>query len=194
MSYLTREERRAQIVDAAVSLTISDGLAAATVRAVAAVIDASPGQIHHHFSSADALRAEAFREFGLRLAKRYDHIRDSLTPIDQLRLLLDCEASDSGPGVERLWKEAIFTSCQNNLIRESVQTVLESWRVRVAAALHAVVDERGLAVTGDLHASSQRLIGIAIGWDLLTDFNFQMPDSNKNLSSYIDFELLSLGC
>ncbi|MDQ2128438.1 TetR family transcriptional regulator [Leclercia adecarboxylata] len=192
MSYLAREERRTQIVDAAVALTISDGLAAATVRAVAAAINASPGQIHHHFPSADALRAEAFREFGLRLEKEYDDISSSLTPFDQLFLLLDCDSYDSGPGVERLWKEAIFASGQNSLIRESVQAVLEGWRVRVADALLAVVAERGLVVAGDLHVSSRRLIGIAIGWDVLTDFNFQRPDRNTDLSSYIEFELSGL--
>ena len=192
MSYLARKERRTQIVDAAVELTISEGLAAATVRAVAAAIDASPGQIHHHFPSADALRAEAFREFGLRLAKEYDQVSGSLSSADQLFLLLDCDSFDSGPGVERLWKEAIFASGQNNLIRESVQVVLEGWRGRVADALHDVLDERGLAVAGDLHASSLRLIGIAIGWDLLTDFHLLGPNKNKDLSSYIEFELSEL--
>ncbi len=91
-----------------------------------------------------------------------------------------------------MWKEAIFASGQNSLIRESVQAVLEGWRVRVADALLAVVAERGLVVAGDLHASSRRLIGIAIGWDVLTDFNFQRPDRNTDLSSYIEFELSGL--
>ena len=192
MTYLSRDERRAQIVDAAVKLTISDGLSAATVRGVAAAINASPGQIHHHFPSANALRAEAFREFGQRLAEEYELACKALVPLEQLRLLLNCKATSSGAGVERLWKEAIFASGQDVEIREAVKEVLEKWRITVADTLRAVLDEQGLSVNGDLFTASRRLIGIAIGWDLLADFDFQRADNIDDLKRYIDFELSGL--
>ena len=71
MAYLSKDERRRSIVEAAAALVDRDGLAGVTARNVAAELGGSPGQVHHHFDSTDALAAEAWRHFADRSIEAY---------------------------------------------------------------------------------------------------------------------------
>jgi len=54
---MTPEQRRAAIVDATVGVMLRRGIAAATVRDVAAEMGTSSGLIHHYFGSMEELLA-----------------------------------------------------------------------------------------------------------------------------------------
>ncbi|MEA2611045.1 MAG: hypothetical protein QOI37_1522 [Chloroflexota bacterium] len=54
------DQRRDAIVDAALSVALEKGLAATTVRDVAAAMGTSSGLIHHYFDSMDEVLAAAF--------------------------------------------------------------------------------------------------------------------------------------
>ena len=71
MAYLSKDERRRSIVEAAAALVDRDGLAGVTARNVAAELGGSPGQVHHHFDSTDVLAAEAWRHFADRSIEAY---------------------------------------------------------------------------------------------------------------------------
>jgi AcrR family transcriptional regulator len=60
MTRMTPDQRRQAIVDAALSVALEKGLAATTVRDVAAVMGTSSGLIHHYFESMDEVLAAAF--------------------------------------------------------------------------------------------------------------------------------------
>ncbi len=60
MSYLPKDERRADLVRAAVRVLARDGLSAVTTRAVAAEAGVSAGLVSHRFSGAAELVAEAW--------------------------------------------------------------------------------------------------------------------------------------
>ena len=57
---MTPDERREAIVDATLQVMVRRGIAATTVRDVAAEMGTSSGLIHHYFASMDDLLAEAF--------------------------------------------------------------------------------------------------------------------------------------
>jgi AcrR family transcriptional regulator len=60
MTRMTPDRRRDAIVDAALSVALEKGLAATTVRDVAAAMGTSSGLIHHYFESMDEVLAVAF--------------------------------------------------------------------------------------------------------------------------------------
>src|SRR5215207_9130728 len=60
MARLTPTERRDRIIDAALAVARRNGLAATTVRDVAAEMGSSSGLIHHYFDSMDDVLAEVF--------------------------------------------------------------------------------------------------------------------------------------
>jgi AcrR family transcriptional regulator len=60
MTRMTPDQRRHAIIDAALSVALEKGLAATTVRDVAAVMGTSSGLIHHYFESMDEVLAAAF--------------------------------------------------------------------------------------------------------------------------------------
>jgi AcrR family transcriptional regulator len=60
MTRMTPDQRREAIIDAALSVALEKGLAATTVRDVAAVMGTSSGLIHHYFESMDEVLAAAF--------------------------------------------------------------------------------------------------------------------------------------
>ncbi len=60
MQYLSKEERREAILQAAMRVALAEGLAAMTVRRIAAEAGVATGQVHHHFASGGELKSLAF--------------------------------------------------------------------------------------------------------------------------------------
>lgn len=54
MSYLTKDERREVILQAAIRVALEDGFTGMTVRRIASEAQVATGQVHHHFASAGA--------------------------------------------------------------------------------------------------------------------------------------------
>ena len=51
MGYLTRDERREEILQAAMRVALAEGFSAMTVRRIASEAGVATGQVHHHFTS-----------------------------------------------------------------------------------------------------------------------------------------------
>lgn len=52
MRYLSKDERREEILQAAMRVALTEGFAAMTVRRIATEAGVATGQVHHHFASA----------------------------------------------------------------------------------------------------------------------------------------------
>jgi AcrR family transcriptional regulator len=52
MRYLSKDERREEILQAAMRVALAEGLAAMTVRRIAAEAGVATGQVHHHLPPA----------------------------------------------------------------------------------------------------------------------------------------------
>ena len=60
MRYLSKDERREEILQAAMRVALTEGFAAMTVRRIATEAGVATGQVHHHFASAGELKSLAF--------------------------------------------------------------------------------------------------------------------------------------
>lgn len=188
MSYLPKEQRRAQIVEAAVALLAKEGLSAVTVRGVAACMDASPGQIHHHFASADALRAEALRAFGSRSLRRVMQKTADWPPGERVLALLADDAKDEDPICDRIWRDATEASRMDRLIREAVTATLDEWLDCLCERLAELPETRGARAT-DLRRIARRLMAASIGRDVLQDFDRGCDDPGAELRRLLGLEL-----
>lgn len=169
MAYMNREDRRASIVQATVALVRRDGLAAATVRAVAEALGASPGQVHHHFASAEALRAEAFRVLTAELGDNFRREFAPLPPRQQLYLLLLGDGGDLHAFAERLWQDSVAMAKDAPLVREALRAASEDW-LDLLAQIVTAGREAGDFRPGDAATEvARRLAALCLGQDVLAD-------------------------
>ena len=85
MARMSPDDRRQAIVDAALTVALRKGLAATTVRDVAAEMGTSSGLIHHYFESMDDVLAAAFEKAAAAdLAVTVAAMESSTDPIDKL--------------------------------------------------------------------------------------------------------------
>ncbi len=160
-------------MNAVVKIVSSDGLAAATVRRIAQELDCSPGQIHHHFASADALRAEAVREVWRRLEPALIAVLQKFAPRERLVIVLSgCATAFSNEldplmhVAERLWKEA-WNIRGDPAVREAISEGIGKMYEEIAASL---VDgmESGVFPQGlDVGRIAMGLIAASQGFDML---------------------------
>lgn len=168
MANLPRDQRRAEIIEAAIHLVGQGGLSSATVRGVAQVLQASPGQIHHHFASADALRAEAFRELTRRSLAQSDAVLAPLDPMRRVMALLGCaETGAEHPIGQSLCRDAIEVARLSEDLRVPMREALTAWSERIAAACEAARAQGQLPPGMDTQALATALVLVAAGSDLL---------------------------
>lgn len=101
-TYLSREERRAQIVEATLSILAEDGLHALTTSTLAGRVGVSEATLFKHFESKDAILAEALRRQAAELRERIEAFRSEAAPWERatglVRHVLDyLEERDGGP-------------------------------------------------------------------------------------------------
>lgn len=82
-----REETRARILEAARELFVANGVAATTMRAIAARIEYTPTAIYHHFRDKDALLEELCTIDFLALAGAFSRIGRIDDPVERIRRL-----------------------------------------------------------------------------------------------------------
>src|ERR1700754_1929840 len=74
MAYLSAEDRRATILDAAVEVIASEGLAKTTTRRIAETADAPLGALHYCFRNKDELMALVLERGATTLREAFEHV------------------------------------------------------------------------------------------------------------------------
>lgn len=169
---MARDARRAAIKEAAATLVWEKGLGAATVRAVAAAIGASPGQIHHHFDTADDLRAEAFREAWRRMAADHIATQQGKPPLERLYGLLDGADGDCVAGAMRLWKDALAAAKMSENVRLAVNDALAHWQSVIVDVLREGKACGAFPPGLDELPVAGRLMALSLGLDVWADIGF----------------------
>ena len=98
-------QRRDQIVAGMMQVMSQSGYEGATVAAIARAAGLTPGLVHYHFKSKQAILLELVEQLARRLEARYrDNIRQS-TPLGRLHAFLDAHLSTEGadPAVVACW-------------------------------------------------------------------------------------------
>ncbi|MGG7446921.1 TetR family transcriptional regulator [Kosakonia oryzendophytica] len=190
MRYLHRDDRREVILQAAMRVALADGFAAMTVRRIAQEAAVATGQVHHHFASANELKAQAF----IRLIDALLNVE--VVPVtapwrDQLHSMLGSDDGGLEPYV-RLWREALVLAGKEPEIKGAYLLTMEMWCAKVVELI-----DKGRAAGeftgGDAaHDIAWRLIAFVCGMDGICMLG--MPDVdeaafNRHLAVMITKEL-----
>ncbi|MFM9370694.1 TetR/AcrR family transcriptional regulator [Streptomyces sp. Da 82-17] len=128
--------RRAEIVDAAAQVALTEGLECITLRRIAEELDVRPGLISHYFPSAEDLVAEAFgRAAGRELDALLPDERPDGSPAHYLARFFALATGPAYDDVSRLWINARHLSRYRPTLRERVEVQEAAWRTRFAAVI-----------------------------------------------------------
>ncbi|MBS1204149.1 MAG: TetR family transcriptional regulator [Proteobacteria bacterium] len=190
MRYLHRDDRREVILKAAMRVALAEGFSAMTVRRIATEAGVATGQVHHHFASANALKAQAF----IRLIDELLNV--DLLPVtapwrDQLHAMLGSDEDGFEPYVH-LWREALLLANKDPEFKGAYLTTLEMWHVKV---VYLINQGRAAGAFSDCDSAENiawRLIALVCGMDGICMLGIPDVDEaafNRHLAVIIAKEL-----
>lgn len=155
--------RRAEIVSAASTIALDDGLNSLTLRRVAATLGVVPGLVHHYFPSVDDLVAAAFAQAATEeLEEVFTAIRGCVTPLARLRLLINLLVSEDRDQISLLWLDAWQGGRHRPTLREEVIQQMLAWQHRLARLIAEGVEAGALNVQ-DPNVAAMRILAIIDG-------------------------------
>lgn len=165
MAYLNKEARRETILAAAMKVALTEGLSAMTVRRVAAAASIATGQMHHHFTSAGALKAEVFLRL-MRQSLEAPVLPESANWRERLFDMLGAQNESLEPYI-RLWREAQLLAEHDADIRSAWVKGMEMWHEETVKILGAGADAAAFTLKDTPQAIAWRLIALVCGLDSL---------------------------
>ncbi|MEV5343066.1 TetR family transcriptional regulator C-terminal domain-containing protein [Streptomyces sp. NPDC052676] len=151
--------RRAEIVDAAAGVALSEGLECVTLRRIAEELAVRPGLISHYFPSAEDLVAEAF---GSAASAEIDALlpeeRPEGTPTEHLARFLARTTGEAYDAVSRLWINARHLSRYREVLRERVAVQEAAWRARLEGLIRQGVESGEFRTADPLVTTLQILV------------------------------------
>jgi AcrR family transcriptional regulator len=161
------DQRRLEILDAALGVVLARGLANTRIADVAEALGVSTGLIHYHFESKDELLAATLRHAAesdiLRLEKSVAGSADPIARLD--RVLREYLPSPRDDQTWLLWIDTWAAGLRNPVLREISEELDESWVRVLESVIEAGVDA-GTFDTPDPRASAWRLACLLDGLGL----------------------------
>jgi len=162
------EARRARIVDACLAVMIRKGIAATTVRDVAAEMGSSAGLVHHYFGSMDDLLAAAFDQAaGQDLAETRAAVARHADPVQRLRAFFGAYTRADQDWAFQLWLDAWADAARRPALQETSQRLNVAWQRLVAEILEEGV-AAGEFTCPDPGATAWRVLSLMDGLALQT--------------------------
>ena len=125
MRYLSKDERREEILQAAMRVALVEGLSAMTVRRIAAEAGVATGQVHHHFTSGGELKSLAFVRL-IRELLDAEVAGENVSWRERLRAMLGSDEGGFEPYI-RLWRGAQILASRNHDIKGAYVLTMEMW-------------------------------------------------------------------
>ncbi|WP_316858570.1 TetR family transcriptional regulator [uncultured Cohaesibacter sp.] len=173
MSYLPKEQRRAEIIEATIEVIQKEGLSAATVRNVAKSIAVSPGQIHHHFESADALRSQAYLSLWGRMRQVVVEAATNKSPIEALMILISgTEDKQVKEEFKKLYKDLVDASRMSDAMRSTLHQIMNSTITDYRSLLTEAQATGDLAKTVDVQQFAVAILALSFGIGFMNDIEF----------------------
>ena len=190
MNYLSKDERREAILQAAMQVALREGLTSMTVRRIAAEAGVAAGQVHHHFASIGELKSQAF----IHLIR--DLLDADVVPVDaswreKLHAMLGSDDRSFEPYI-RLWREAQILAARDEEIKGAYILTMEMWHQETVAIIHAGAADNAFILNDTADNIAWRLIGLVCGLDGIYMLNIAGMDEavfNKHLHKVISLEL-----
>jgi AcrR family transcriptional regulator len=156
-------ERSAEIADAARQVALEHGLAAVTLRSIAARAGVAPALVAHYQPNMDALVATTFATI---VAAEIDEVARLLDerpgPRERLGALLDTLLDGSRDDVTVVWVEAWALGRRNEALAASVRDQMDAWQAVVQGVVEQGVADGGFE-TDDAAATAWQLLGMIDG-------------------------------
>ncbi|WP_111510206.1 TetR/AcrR family transcriptional regulator [Mycobacterium kyogaense] len=177
----TPEARRAEIVQHATALALSDGLESITLRSIADALGITGGLIGYYFPSVDTLLAEVFVGIAeAELEATFGPVEEQTSPVAAIRLLVATLVSEEEERVSALWIDAWHAGRRRPALRDEVARLMQAWLDRTSAII-----ESGLAAgvfhTDDANAAAMRILavydGLSIGSVMRGAFDYSAVKS-----------------
>lgn len=190
MSYLSKDERREEIMQAAMRVALSDGFTAMTVRRIATEAKVATGQVHHHFASAGELKSQAF----IRLIRNLldaDVVAENASWREKLHAMLGSDDRSFEPYI-RLWREAQLLAARDAEIKGAYVLTMEMWHQETVAIIRTGEQQNAFRLKDTPENIAWRLIGLVCGLDGLYVLSMpEMDDAafNRHLETLITLEL-----
>lgn len=167
---MSPEDRRAAILAAAVAVIARRGVAATTVRDVAAELGTSSGLIHHYFTSMDDLLAAAFAQVaGTDLEVTIDAVGRGQTALGRLELFLAAysRADAADLGGMQMWLDAWAEAARRPAVRRASRALNVAWHDLLIDIIRAGISEETMS-SDDPTASAWRILSLLDGLALQT--------------------------
>lgn len=159
----TPAERAAEIALAARQIALTEGLAAVTVRAVAARVGVAPALVAHYQPNMNVLVAGTF---GAIVAAEIDEVATELgacrTSVHALAALIDTLLGPERSTVTAVWLDAWSLGRRNPDLAAEVGRQMDAWQSFLVALLRSGVT-RGEYAVDDPSALAWQLLGIIDG-------------------------------
>ena len=163
MARMSPEQRRETIVAAALAVMQRQGIAATTVRDVAAELGTSSGLIHHYYASMDELVAEAFERAAREdLQVTVDAVAAGGTPLERLRLFFDTYARSETDAGMQIWLDAWAEAARRPALQRSSRRLNEEWQALLATMI-ADGCAAGVMTAPDPGAAAWRVLSLLDG-------------------------------
>ncbi|RST08644.1 TetR family transcriptional regulator [Streptomyces sp. WAC05374] len=161
--------RRAEIVDTAAAVALTEGLECITLRRVAEELDVRPGLISHYFPAVEDLVAEAY---GQAAATELDALlptdRGGATPTRHLARFLARTTGEAYDNISRLWLNARHLSRYRPTLRDRVAVQEAAWRDRLEALIRDGVHQ-GEFRTADPMVTAMQILVVLDGLGMLVN-------------------------
>ncbi|KFA82580.1 TetR family transcriptional regulator [Enterobacter sp. EGD-HP1] len=171
-------------------VALAEGLAAMTVRRIAAEARVATGQVHHHFTSGGELKSLAFVRL-IRELLDADVASKQAGWREQLHAMLGSDDGRFEPYI-RLWREAQILASRDADIKGAYVMTMEMWHQETVVIIRGGAEAGTFTLTDRPENIAWRLIGLVCGLDGITVLNMpEMDDAafNKHLDKLISLEL-----
>ncbi|MFE5733057.1 TetR/AcrR family transcriptional regulator [Streptomyces sp. NPDC056528] len=159
----TPEARRAEIVEVAAQVALTEGLECVTLRRLAEELAVRPGLISHYFPSAEELVAEAFAVASTgELDSLLPAERPHGTPAQYLARYFALSAGEAYDDISRLWINARHLSRYRPVLRDRVAEQERASDDRLEGLVREGV-ERGEFRTDDPRATAIQILVVLDG-------------------------------
>ncbi|MEU6929977.1 TetR family transcriptional regulator [Streptomyces sp. NPDC046385] len=159
----TPEARRAEIVETAARVALTEGLECVTLRRIAEELSVRPGLISHYFPSAEELVAEAFAVAALgELDSLLPADRPDGTPTRYLARYFALSTGEAYDDISRLWINARHLSRYRPVLRDRVAEMELASDERLETLIREGV-ERGEFHTDDPRATAIQILVVLDG-------------------------------
>ena len=158
--------RRESIVAATLAVMQRQGIAATTVRDVAAELGTSSGLIHHYVTSLDELITEAFeRAAGEDLERAAAAVGSGSEPIERLRRFFESYTRADDDSGMQLWLDTWAEAARRPALQQASRRLNEAWQ-RLLCTLIEDGCAGGVMGSDDPEGTAWRLLSLLDGLTL----------------------------